>query len=197
MFVYLRTMRTKDENKLIAIYHAAMEVITANGLANTSMSKIALAAGVSSSTIYVYFENKEDMLNKLFLMAKEEQSVGMFKGWNQDTQIKAGLEHCLRNYVSFSLSFPVKFSFQEQFYNSPNISPETKKKTYRYYAPLLDLIERGIQQGIVKDCSRELVSAFAFAPLIFMIRAHHSNELEFSTKLVDEAIEMVWQSVRI
>lgn len=33
MFVYYRVMRTKDENKRIAIYHAAMEVVTSYGLA--------------------------------------------------------------------------------------------------------------------------------------------------------------------
>jgi len=174
-------------------------MVSLTGIPSKSLSLACgnrLFAGVSSSTIYVYFENKEDMLNKLFLMAKEEQSVSMFKGWNQDAQVKAGLENCLRNYVNFSLSFPVKFSFQEQFYNSPNISSETKKTTYHYYEPLLDLIERGIQQGIVRDCSRELISAFTFAPLIFMIRAHHSKELEFTTELVDETIKLVWQSVR-
>ena len=192
----LGSMRTKDENKRIAIYHAAMEIITANGLAKTSMSKIAKAAGVSSSTIYVYFENKEDMLNKLYLMAKEELSASMFQGGHEHIEVKAGLELFLRNYINYSLSFPVKFSFQEQFYGSPNISPETRKKTHVYYAPLFELLDRGIQQGIIKDCSHELIGAFTFAPVIFIVRAHHNNELEASAELVEKAIEMAWQAIR-
>ncbi len=189
-------MRTKDENKRFAIYHAAMEVITDNGLANTSMSKIARAAGVSSSTIYVYFENKEDMLNKLYLMAKEELSASMFQGANECTEVKASLELFLRKYVSHSLSFPIKFSFQEQFYNSPNISPETREKTLLYYAPLSELLDRGIRQGIIKDYSQELIVAFTFAPLIFIVKAHHNNELDATEQLVDKAIEMAWQAIR-
>ncbi|MDB4867155.1 MAG: TetR family transcriptional regulator [Cohnella sp.] len=39
------------------------------------MSKIAKKAGVSASTIYVYFENKEDMLNKLYLSIKKKMSL--------------------------------------------------------------------------------------------------------------------------
>ena len=196
MFVYFSVMRMKDENKRIAIFHAAMEVITINGLANTSMSKIAKVAGVSPSTLYVYFENKEDMLNKLYLMAKKEMCVSMFQGKYDHTEVKGSLEHVLRRYVSYSLSFPVKFSFQEQFYNSPNISPETRKETYQYSAPLVELIDLGIRQGIVKEISHELITAFIFAPLIFIAKAHHNNEIEVTAELIDKAIEMAWQAIR-
>ncbi|MEY2194631.1 TetR/AcrR family transcriptional regulator [Neobacillus sp. BF23-41] len=44
------------------------------------MSKIAEKSNVSSSTIYVYFENKEDMLNKLYLTFKKKMSQRIFKG---------------------------------------------------------------------------------------------------------------------
>ena len=34
------------------------------GFANISMSKIAKATGLSAATLYVYYENKEDMHNQ-------------------------------------------------------------------------------------------------------------------------------------
>ncbi|WP_094092917.1 TetR/AcrR family transcriptional regulator [Paenibacillus physcomitrellae] len=36
------------------------------GFAETSISKIAKKAGVSAATIYIYYENKEDMLSKIY-----------------------------------------------------------------------------------------------------------------------------------
>ena len=71
-------MRHKDENKRLSIYNAAMEVVNTSGVEKASMSKIANAAGVSASTIYVYFENKSDMINKLYLMVKEELGTSLF-----------------------------------------------------------------------------------------------------------------------
>ena len=87
-------------------------------------------------------------------------------------------------------------SFQEQFYGSPNISPETRKKTESYYGPLFEVLARGMQQGIIKDCPYELIGAFIFAPAIFIVRAHHNKELEATAELVDKAIEMAWQAIR-
>jgi hypothetical protein len=136
------------------------------------------------------------MLNKLYLMAKEELSVSMFQGGREHLEVKAGLERFLRNYINYSLAFPVKFSFQEQFYGSPNISPETREKTQLYYAPLFDVLDRGRQQGIIKDYPHELIGAFTFAPAIFIVRAHHNNELEATAEIVDKTIEMTWQAIR-
>ncbi|MDR1409712.1 MAG: TetR/AcrR family transcriptional regulator [Oscillospiraceae bacterium] len=53
-------MRVKDFSKKDAIFEATINLLNEIGFANISMSKIGKAAGVSSSTIYVYFENKED-----------------------------------------------------------------------------------------------------------------------------------------
>ena len=64
-------MRHKDDNKHQAICDAAIELITKNGFADTSMSKIAKAANVSPATIYVYFESKEALAVEAFDFAVE------------------------------------------------------------------------------------------------------------------------------
>ena len=58
-------MRIKDEDKVIRIYQAAIKVVNSDGFQGSSMSKIAKQAGVSPATIYLYFENKDDMIKKL------------------------------------------------------------------------------------------------------------------------------------
>lgn len=189
-------MRTKDEHKRIAIYYAAMKIITSDGLSKTSMSKIAKAAGVSSSTIYVYFENKEDMLNKLYLMAKEEASGIILQGLHNHIEVKAGFELFMRNCFSYSLSYPVKFLFQEQFYGSPDLNAETRKTAELYYAPLFKILDRGRQQGIIKDCPGELMGAFLFAPALFVVKAHHNKELEATAEIIEKTIEMTWHAIR-
>ncbi|MCZ8522715.1 helix-turn-helix domain containing protein [Paenibacillus mucilaginosus] len=71
MIVYYRIMRHKDENKNEAIFKATIQLLNEIGFSDISMSKIAKRAHVSPSTIYVYFENKEDMLSKLYSNGKQ------------------------------------------------------------------------------------------------------------------------------
>ena len=65
-------MRYLDATKKEKIILAAIQLINEVGFAEITMSKIAQKAGVAPGTIYVYFENKDDMLKKLFLTVKEE-----------------------------------------------------------------------------------------------------------------------------
>ena len=62
-------MRMKDENKKAAITKAIIGLINEIGFANISMSKIAKATGLSAATLYVYYENKEDMLRKVYTVS--------------------------------------------------------------------------------------------------------------------------------
>jgi AcrR family transcriptional regulator len=114
MIVYNEIMRHKDEQKQEAIFVATIQLINEVGFLELSMSKIAKKANVSVATIYVYFENKEDLLNKLYLMVKQKLSMEMLNGLNQTTSVKEGLILVLRNYIEFVLhnNSPTHHSFK-------------------------------------------------------------------------------------
>ena len=60
-------MREKDLDKEKSIIDEVSRIILKEGIADVSMSKIAKASGISSSTIYVYFSDKEDLLKQVYL----------------------------------------------------------------------------------------------------------------------------------
>jgi TetR/AcrR family transcriptional repressor of multidrug resistance operon len=60
-------MRPKNLVKEEAIRTIALQIIVEQGIENLSMQKLASAAGISRRTIYIKYENKEDLLIKLFI----------------------------------------------------------------------------------------------------------------------------------
>jgi len=56
----------KDENKHQKILHAAIKIFSEKGFYNSRVSEIAKEANVADGTIYLYFENKDDILISLF-----------------------------------------------------------------------------------------------------------------------------------
>jgi len=63
----------KNKPKYNQILDAAVEVIAENGYHSSQVSKIAKEAGVADGTIYLYFDNKEDILISLF-----QEKMGQF-----------------------------------------------------------------------------------------------------------------------
>ena len=115
----LEIVRVKDNNKRRAICDAAIRLINENGFADTSMSKIAKAANVSPATIYVYFKNKEELLNQIYLFAKEEMSAALLKGVNGSLSAEKAFHIIWHNFYRYAMENSVRFAFTEQFANSP------------------------------------------------------------------------------
>ena len=188
-------MRHKDDSKRVAISNAAIALITSIGFADTSMSKIAKAANVSPATIYVYFENKEDMLNELYLMAKRESSETMLLGVEENMPVEAAFKLIWDNFCRYMLEEPVKFAFTEQFANSPLVNRVSKEASMGYYEPMVTLFERGKQEGVFKDIPLEVCAAFMIAPLMYLAKGHHAGDLKLNSETLDLIYSIVWDAV--
>ena len=58
--------KRKDSEKYHRIIEAATKVFAKNGFYQSKIAQIAKEAGVADGTIYIYFENKDDILISLF-----------------------------------------------------------------------------------------------------------------------------------
>lgn len=188
-------MRVKDDKKLQAICDAAIELITANGFADTSMSKIAKAAQVSPATIYVYFENKETLLNEIYLLAKQEMSAALLRGVKSDSSVAEAFKITWDNFYRYAMRNPVRFAFTEQFANSPLVGGICKERSMEFFKPMLDLFERGKREKVFKDVSLEIFIAFAFSPLTGLIKEHLSGRINLNKKTLATIYEIAWNAV--
>jgi TetR/AcrR family transcriptional repressor of multidrug resistance operon len=190
-------MRHKDDSKREAISNAAIELITTIGFADTSMSKIAKAANVSPATIYVYFENKEDLLNQIYLMVKREISEAMLAGYDDSLPVKAGFKLIWENACRYMLANPIRFAFSEQFANSPLVNRVSKEEGSEYFRAIFSLFERGKQEGIFKDIPPSLFAAFLYAPSLMLGKQHHNGELVLDGELQQMIFEITWDALTV
>ena len=190
-------MRHKDDSKREAISNAAIKLITTIGFADTSMSKIAKAAKVSPATIYVYFENKEDLLNKIYLMVKKGTSEAMLVGYNDGLSVVEGFKLIWDNACRYMLANPIWFAFSEQFSNSPLVNRVSKEEGAGYYQAISSLFERGKREGIFKDIPLSLFHAFFYAPLMMLGKQHHNGDLILDKELQQKAFATTWDALTI
>ncbi|MCB0209130.1 MAG: TetR/AcrR family transcriptional regulator [Anaerolineae bacterium] len=190
-------MRHKDDSKRDAITNAAIELITTNGFADTSMSKIAKAAKVSPATIYVYFENKEDMLNKLYLMVKRELSEVMLIGYDDSLSVEAAFRLVWENACRYMLAQPIRFAFSEQFANSPLVNRVSREEGSGYYQSVYTLFERGKREGIFKDIPFDVSTAFFYAPLMLLVKHHYNGDLVLDRELQQLVFEITWDALTL
>ena len=77
-------MKEKVNDKYTALLQATLTLVNNHGFHDTPMSKIAKLAGVSPATIYLYFENKQDLINKLYLEVKASFCSYALQGYSSE-----------------------------------------------------------------------------------------------------------------
>ena len=189
-------MRHKDNNKYEAICKSAIEIINKEGFANTSIAKIAKSADISSSTIYVYFKNKDDMISKLYIKSKQELSHIILKDYDKKSPIKDSFKMMWFNYCDHLLKKSDKLEFCEQYSNSPFINDLVREEAMKYYKPMIDTLNRGIQEGIFKDISTVMFYAFTFQPISYLVKLHRNGKININNDEKEKAFEIAWEAVR-
>jgi len=198
MIVYYTAMRHKDKNKRDAIFRATVQLLNEVGFADISMSKIARHANVSPSTIYVYFDSKDDMLRKLYLDVKEKMSRQMTQHLDESISIKDAHRWIMRDLLDFILNNKDYFLFMEQFTSSPMVDKLCLRDASAVtIGSLHEFIERGKREKLFKPFDNLLLLSYCYFPIVRLAQAHFNQESEVTEESLDAVIQMSWDAIKV
>ena len=183
-------------DKKEAIYKASIKLLNERGFHSTPMSLIAKEANVAAGTIYIYFKNKDDMLNKLYLEIKEEYSNSLMKGYSRSMPIRDAFELVWRNSLDFKLKRIEEFTVMEQFRNSPFIWKVTVEEGMKIFSPIAKLVEHARNEKVIKDISNAVFYALFFGPVGELAKTHLLNKTEFTEEEKKITFQATWDSVK-
>ncbi len=161
----------KSIDKRNALIKATIELVNNNGFHATPMSKIAKMAKVSPATIYLYFENKQDLVNRTYIEVKEKYTKYAFETYSEEISVEKGFELIWKRIADFKLKDCENAMFLAQCDNTPMIDEQSRQEGIKHLQPLLDLWERGKKDGIIKPISDYLLYAYSINPLSFLMMA--------------------------
>ncbi|MNO73128.1 Fatty acid metabolism regulator protein [compost metagenome] len=189
-------MRPRDDNKVEAIIEATIQLVNEIGFSETSVSKIAKRAGVSAATIYIYFENKEDMLSKIYVQAKQKMSDRVFRGVDPTAPIRKRFDTFLTNFVEFIISNKDEYLFMEQVSNSPLLRNWCLEETQELYAPVYEIFEEGKGQNLFKPVDLPLLVVYAIVPLAQLAKEQFKDLFQFDDEKLRIALDMSWDAIK-
>jgi TetR/AcrR family transcriptional repressor of multidrug resistance operon len=165
-------MRSKDEHKERMIRDKAMEMIVKEGFDGMSMQKLAKAANVSPATIYIYFKNREDLLNHLYNKVQNTFSEVALKGFRPDLSFEDGLWLQWQNRLRFIKEFPYQYQFYEQFRNSPLINHSDVQLIMDFKTNMKHFLMNALKNGEIKKMEPEVFWSLAYGPFYSLIKFH-------------------------
>ncbi len=158
---------------------AALDLFVERGYAGTRLDDVASLAGVSKGTLYLYFENKEELFkavvreNIVTALVDAEDLIAGFEGhssellrklvlnwWNRIGQTK------LSGISKLMMAESGNFPDVARFYHEEVVS--------RGEALLASVIERGIARGEFSDVDANQAKLVLIAPVLMLMLWKHS-----------------------
>jgi len=156
------------EDKKKKILESALKLFVEKGIDNTSTSLISKEAGVATGTLYLYFKTKVDLISELGTSIQEE-SLTSFLDLIGSSVGYESLEKFWLERVEWGVNNPDKYKFMIQFKSSPYNTKNTESKLPDHEKKLLNLIEDGIKNKILKDLPPKYISRFFSAHFTFTV----------------------------
>lgn len=190
-------MRHKDTQKQQAIIRATIKLVNEIGFDSASVSKIAREAGVSPATLYVYYENKEDLLVSTYVHIKQTFAEAVIENFDSALPIRDQLKRFWNSAFKAIRRDPEPFHFSEQFAKTPYMELVDTTEIEKHYVPIMDTMRKGIEQKIIKDVSFEILSVFIFYPVLSLANPKICMHFNDNPENVETAFDMAWDAIKL
>lgn len=192
-------MRPKNLEKEEAIRTIALQMIAEEGLENLSMQKLAKAANVSPRTIYIKYENKEDLLITLFI----EDVLGAYEkavlaDFNPEADFAQGVKKIWLNAFSYLKENRNSFVLLQYGKSSPLLNKAFQKQNIEqghFFAPILHFLQFNVSKNIIRDFPHDIHRAMLFSPLLELVNEYFDYQQRpeqiITEKIIVECCEAV------
>lgn len=185
--------RPRSEDKRSAILAAATRVMASQGL-SAPTALIAKEAGISSGSLFTYFDTKVELLNQLYLELKSEMASAALAGITADGEIREQLFQMWTNGLNWAKASPEKRRTLAQLGVSGEITPASLQIGHQKMAGVAQLLERSRANGPMAEVPLSFVAALinAVTDTTVDYLLQNPEQTEKQTKV---AFEALWRMI--
>ncbi|MEM7033324.1 MAG: TetR/AcrR family transcriptional regulator [Chloroflexota bacterium] len=149
------------------IIDAALGVFAVKGFNQATMSDVAKAAGLSKGTIYLYFNDKDDLIYSALLASLEQGFGNLALILDSEGEVKGQILKWVEEIASQMAESATHLSIGFEFYALANRRPDIREclqKYFQQYRQLLgEVIQKGITQGEFQPVEADAVAVAIIA----------------------------------
>ena len=189
-------VRGKMREKKVAIYQAALRRVNRVGYGGLTMQELAKDAKLATGTVYLYFENKEDLVNEIIMDTKSEMMETIYKDTEENEPLYPYFKKIVSNYLDYGTTHTDKIIFLEQFYRSEFLTNETRSSLKEIWMPFFQYLCAPRNEMLLKDSNKEIMLSGFEGAIRQIIMKINSSNLPYTKLLRDQIVDMLWSSIR-
>lgn len=191
-------MRPLDPDKKEKILNSVFVLTGKQGLASVTISGISKTAGIAAGTLYIYFKNKEEVVQLAYAAVEDKMTQAMYSDFDINIPIRQSLKKIYINMLNYRLNNYDETVFIDQYQQSGYIQINFAKQLAEYEKqnkPLYNLLEKGQQEGIIKAMDAIILISFFDGAVRSCSTGIIQKLFLLNQQLIDDCFDMIWRGM--
>lgn len=190
------TRSSAPPDKRAAILQATLSLLASRGFHSFSMKQLADMAGVAAGTIYLYFEDKQDLILQLHDEILRRVAEAVFVDYSPELDFQQQHRLMCRNIWHFFNDNPEILLSKSQFDHLPPEALRDRKAVAREQVrPMVEMFEHGKAAGVIKDLPEEVLFGLGMEPFFALGRQCHLGLVAVDDACLEKAIDAAWDAI--
>ncbi|MDY0988229.1 HTH-type transcriptional repressor Bm3R1 [Flavobacterium sp. ACN2] len=191
-------MRPLDPDKREKILKSVYVLTGKQGLASVTISGISKTAEVAAGTLYIYFKNKEEVVQLAYAAVEDKMTQAMYRDFDINLPVRQSLKKIYINMLNYRLNHYDETVFIDQYQQSGYIQLNFSKQLAEYEKqnkPLYDLLGKGQREGIIKALDAIILISFFDGAVRSCSTGIIQKLFPLSQQLIDDCFDLVWRGI--
>ena len=189
-------MKPKDETKELAIIDQTLDIVYKNGFAGIKMAELAGKVGISPSTLYVYFRNKEDLIVSICIKLFKQMSKQKNDAIPDELPYKMKFKKKWLSLVDYGLNNTREVSFLQQIKQSSYYDKVPKTVKEEKFKSGMELIEQGKKEGLIKDVDNSILLSIMGSISSETINLINTKKLKMNENDLNTMFLILWDALK-
>lgn len=186
-------MRPRNTDKQELVEQKAIEMLVTDGFEGFSVNKLAKACEISVATLYIYYEDKDDLIVKIARKGAEKMSNDILRDFSPALSLEDGLRIQWRNRYESMMQNPYLYRLFEQLRCSTYQEQIFGALANPFRESMTRFVKNAVERGELEKMPLEVFWSVAYAPLYNLVRFHHEGK-SLGGKPFQIKDKLVWQT---
>lgn len=167
-------MRVRDVDKEKLVIETAIDQIVRDGFQGFSMNKLAKACSISVGTLYIYYKDKDDLIQKIGAIIALKFFTSTVKNFSSEMSFEEGLWRQWENRANFTMKYPKEVAFFEIIKHSPHSDTilASIKEFAEFRKIMNEFMDNGLRNNELIPMTFEAFWSVAYGPLYTLLNMH-------------------------
>ncbi|HTF96581.1 MAG TPA: helix-turn-helix domain-containing protein [Cellvibrio sp.] len=183
-------------NKCEIILAATLKLLATKGFHGFSIRDVAKEAGIATGTLYLYFDDREDLINKLHGQIISRVAAELRTTYQGGLVLQHQFENLARTFWQLFMREPDILLSKGQFdHLPPDLLRSSQEAAKQELTPLFDFFTQGRASAELKDLPDDILFSLGFEPIFEIARKKLLGLIDVDEVMLGKIIGASWAAL--